>query len=330
MENIKVSIVVPVYNVESELIRCLESLVNQSIKNIEIILINDGSNDSSPQICEVYKNKYDNISLINKTNGGLSSARNTGLKKAKGEYILFVDSDDYISVNACEQLLKNGLEDNLDIVVGNAFCIKNNINIKMCHSENSLGRVMPGSQFLKEQLVNGNMNMASCFNLYRREFLLENSLFFKEGILHEDEDWTPRVFLIAEKVKYIDLLFYYYIIRHNSITTKVDKSQNGIDLINTCNALEKHYSNIEDKELKILLNDYLVTVYLQAIHYGDLYRRKNLYSTKFLFGKAKTKKNKIKVLLFLINNNLYKIINDISKYKVLGEKWRKKNEIAQE
>lgn len=315
MSGLKVSIVVPVYKVEKEIERCVNSLIKQSMHDIEIILVNDGSPDKCPQMCEEYAEKDSRVKVIHKKNGGLSDARNAGLVEAKGQYVLFVDSDDYISRNACEVLYSNVIECNLDIVVADAIKVENNKVSKINHAEVSLNRVMDGADFLKEQLSSDSMYMAAWLNLYRKDFLIESGLFFKKAILHEDEQWTPRVFLKAEKVKYVKLPFYYYIIRENSITKKKDRSKNGIDLINTCYELEKVYEIIDDIELKKQLNNYLFMLFLNAIHIGDLYDKKynKIYSKKFLIGKSLTRKNKAKAILFLFNKKIYKNINKAQK-----------------
>lgn len=115
----KVSVIVPVYNVEKYLKRCLDSIINQTYKNIEIILVNDGSKDNSRNICEEYEKKYENISLINQENGGLSAARNTGLKYVKGEAVTFVDSDDWLELDAIEYYVESMKKHNVDMVVTN-------------------------------------------------------------------------------------------------------------------------------------------------------------------------------------------------------------------
>ena len=116
-QNPKVSIIIPIYNVENYLRQCLDSAINQTLKDIEIICVNDGSTDTSLQIINEYANKDNRIKIINKTNGGLSSARNAGLKIAQGEFIGFLDSDDYLDLNFYKSLYKRAKETNSDIVV---------------------------------------------------------------------------------------------------------------------------------------------------------------------------------------------------------------------
>ena len=115
MESSKISIIVPVYKVEQYLERCVRSLINQTYKNVEIILVDDGSPDQCPQMCDNYASDDLRIKVIHKKNGGLSDARNAGLRIATGEYVMYVDSDDYIEKNACEKLIKNAIG-NVDVV----------------------------------------------------------------------------------------------------------------------------------------------------------------------------------------------------------------------
>ena len=117
----KISIVVPVYNVENELSRCIDSLINQTFKNIEIILVDDGSTDSSPLICDEYSKKDNRIIVVHKSNGVLSDARNVGIEKSSGEYFLLIDSDDYIDVDSCERFEEIICATNADIIVSNAI-----------------------------------------------------------------------------------------------------------------------------------------------------------------------------------------------------------------
>lgn len=315
MSSIKVSIVVPVYNVERDLPRCVNSLMNQTLKSIEIILVDDESPDNCSEMCDEYSRCDNRIRVIHKINGGLSDARNAGLEVAKGQYILFVDSDDYINENTCEVLYLHASKDDLDIVVGDGLRIENDTMEHISHAKVSFDRIMSGKDFLKEQLIHHSMHMAVWLNLYKKEFLKTNQIFFKKGIFHEDEQWTPRVFLKAEKVKYTKFAFYNYIIRQESITSSKNKFKNGVDLVNTCYELEKIYGDIKDKELREELNDYLVMLFLHAVNAGNLYDKKydTLYNKNFLIGKSKSLRNKIKSGLFILNRNLYRYINRLTK-----------------
>lgn len=310
----EISIVIPVYNVEKYLKRCVDSVRNQTFSDIEIILVDDGSTDKSGYMCDEFANKDLRIQVIHKANGGLSDARNAGLKKATGRYVLFVDSDDSIDRETCEQFIRAIELKNADIIVGNARKIHRDSIIKMSHTDTNQ-RVRSGKEYLEIELENNTMYMAAWMNLYKREFLISKELWFKKGRLHEDEEFTPRCFLKATTVLGTPIEFYNYFIRENSITTKKDLLPNSLDLIKTCNELERIYNLLDDGRLKDLLMDSLVIRYLNAFQIGKLYKRKNkkYFSKKFLKNKSATGRNKVKVCLFYISPSIYYFINACEK-----------------
>ena len=223
----ELSIIVPIYNVEDYLEECLESLYN--IKNIEleIILVNDGSKDNSFKIMEKFKDMYpEKTVLINKENGGLSSARNAGMKAAVGEYISFIDSDDFIDVDEFERFFKEGQKDKLDVIVGNMrYYTPEKTGDPLFRSDMIKNSgILKGVDFFWELF-----QKPKCFreevvdDIYRREFLLKNDIWFNENIVHEDSEFTPLVYLKAEKVRYIDRAFYFYRQRTGSIMNKVSE-----------------------------------------------------------------------------------------------------------
>ena len=162
--------------------------------------------------------------------------------------------------------------------------------------------------------------MAAWLNLYNREFLLKNNLQFSVGLLHEDEEFTPRAFLKASKVMGTDIFFYNYLIREGSITTAKNKLRNAEHMMNICKKLEKLYNNVQEQELRNLLNDSLVNKFLNTFQVADLHKKKYSYlvDKKFLTGKALTKKNKIRVRIFQMSKTAYYYINKISKKISIG------------
>ncbi|WP_148630488.1 glycosyltransferase [Bacillus sp. E214] len=310
----KMSIVVPVYNVEKYLDKCIQSLIDQTYKDIEIILVNDGSPDNCPQICESYEKRDPRVITIHKENGGLSDARNAGLKTATGEYILFVDSDDFIELNTCEMFVKVISNKRPDIIVGNAKRIEENHTSPMCHNVNNNGQILTGEDYLKRELKKGNMYMAAWLNLYKRDFLIINNLEFEVGLLHEDEHFTPRAFLKAKKVLGTDITFYNYLIRAGSITNQKGKIKNAEHIIKICKELERLYSEIKDNELKSLLNDNLVQKYLNTFQVAGLHRKqyKYLVDKNFLKRNAYTKRTKLKVVILTFSKHLYYYLNIIN------------------
>lgn len=307
----KLSIIVPVYNVEKYLHRCVESLLSQTLQDIEIILVNDGSPDNCANICDEYLRKDTRVRVIHKENGGLSDARNVGIKIASGEYLMFVDSDDFIELDACYELYNVASKKFPEILVGGANKKIGSNEVKMEFTNSTCKTINTSYDFVKEQLTSKTMYMAAWMNIYRTDFIINNNLYFKNGIYHEDEEWTPRVLLTAENIGYSNRIFYNYIIRDNSITNTKNSRKNGIDLVNTCYELEKIYLKLEDNELMKLLNDYLVMLFLHAIHYGELYGKEfeKYHDKQFLSRNSISMKNKLKVFIFKLSPNLYKKIN---------------------
>jgi len=320
MNNPLFSIIVPIFNVEKYIHRCIESTLSQTYEDIEIILVDDGSTDNCPKICDEYSQIDKRIKVIHKKNGGLSDARNTGLLEAKGSYILFLDSDDYLEKEACEVLSQyinlSNEHDLPDIIVGNAKMIMGNRITFMRNINNTHPKYYEdGSEFLKEQLISKTICMAACLNIYRRDFLIQNNLLFKFGILHEDEQWTPRVFFMAKKVIDTGVFFYNYEIREGSITRSKDMTKNGLDIIDSVFELETIFEKTHDKTLKTLFNDYLVTLYLKAVFIGKLHRRKyrRYLKRKILLEKATTKRNRYKLALLHLSPSIYYYTNRIYK-----------------
>jgi glycosyltransferase involved in cell wall biosynthesis len=303
------SVVVPVYNVEEYLTKCVNSILEQTYKEFEIILVNDGSTDNSPEICNIFAVKDSRVKVIHKENGGLSSARNAGILASKGKYVVFIDSDDYIIENSFEILLNESIKYDLDIVCGNRIISYPYKSMKP--KQRIIDKVYSGEDFLCENIVNNSMPMCAPYNIYKRELICDNGMYFKDGLLHEDELWTPQIFLKATKVKAVNIYFYIHIIRTGSITQSENKEKNAKDLVSICYELENIYRRVTNRKNRKVLNDNLMTLYLNAINIGNLYYTP--FSKKgFLIGKALGVKSTIKAILFIINRRLYRLINRIS------------------
>lgn len=211
------SIIVPIYNVEAVLSRCIDSLIGQQYQNIEIILVNDGSTDSSEAICREYLNRDSRLKLINKENGGLSSARNTGLKLCKGEYIFFVDSDDYVTSDFCSVGVDGFLNHNADVVIfgfNNIFVDTNKIIKKHCRKS----RVISKEEALKGTLIDGYINSLAWNKAYKRE--LFDDIRYPEGMVFEDVGTTYKIFDKANIIYISSNITYNYELRNGSISNK--------------------------------------------------------------------------------------------------------------
>ena len=230
---LKVSVIVPVYNVEDYLEKCLDSLVNQTLKDIEIIVVNDGSPDNSQKIIDKYEKKYKSIKSYKKENGGLSDARNYGVKKAGGKYISFVDSDDYIAPNMLEIMYNHAINNKLDIVVCdtiNVYPDKEQYLISNYHySENNV----------KNYLVSPPM---ACIRLYNK--ILFNNISFKKGIYYEDLELTPKLVNQTTKIGFINEGLYYYLQRTGSIMKQQVWNDKLLDIFKV---LESNYQALYKK-----------------------------------------------------------------------------------
>jgi len=225
VNNYLISVIVPVYNVEKYLEECLNSLVNQSFKSYEIILVDDGSTDKSGKICDCYKELHSNVTVIHKTNRGLSSARNAGVKISKGLYLTFVDSDDFVSSDYLEFLYNNLVLYKADISIGRMRMFWKKINITI-PKESSVSIYTP-SQALKEMMLRRNFGVTACCKLCKKELVCD----YTEGKLYEDLDTTYKIIGKSNKVVYGNKPIYFYrqrllSIRHTYIN---DKHLYGID-----------------------------------------------------------------------------------------------------
>lgn len=209
-----ISVIVPIYNVEKYLSKCVDSIINQTYKNLEIILVDDGSPDNCPKICDEYAKQDSRIKVIHKENGGLSDARNAGMKVATGEYVSFIDSDDYISDDFIETLYATMKTENSDIVEcdivkfedGTTPVIeKENCEINSFSTEKGLSLLIAENKF-HQHVWN---------KLYKSEIGLK--IPFAKGKLNEDEFWTYQIFGLAEKVTKINKSMYFYLQRSGSI-----------------------------------------------------------------------------------------------------------------
>lgn len=305
------SVVVPIYKVEQYIDRCVESLIKQTYRDIEIILVDDGSPDNCPKICDEYAEKDNRIKVIHKKNGGLSDARNAGIEVATGKYVFFVDSDDYISQCTFEDLLPFA-ETDCDIIIGDGICEGGTSPI--VHFAGDKGKIFSGYEYYKHSVLNGKMPMAAWLNGYKKSFLIQNGLCFKYGLLHEDEQFTPRAFLKAESVIYSGVEFYRYIIREDSITTKKDKRKNVADVYATCCELKEIYDSISHEEFRQLLLDSLVNKYLNIFQVARAYKYGKEYIHKaFVIKNSYRRKTRMKAALFTLSPRLYYFINSVSK-----------------
>ena len=247
MNNCLFSIIVPIYNVEKYIVKCIESILLQSFKNFELILVDDGSPDHCGEICDMYAEKDNRISVIHKKNGGLSSARNSGLKQAHGQYVMFVDSDDWLLPDALEEI-SNGCKSFPDLVVFNFQYHYENDSIAISSSlpkkdtETAEEYMQDVAQY---KLFD---NLIACNKVYRRELLKDNSIQFIEGILHEDGPFFHTTLSFAETVVFVDKPLYSYrkgrpdAITSNSTYRNFESLIKGIEYAKAIRAHSRQFS----------------------------------------------------------------------------------------
>ena len=219
--NIKLSIVVPMYNSEKYIGNCLNSLLNQEIpsKNYEIIVVNDGSTDNGEQIVRDYQSKNDNIKVVTVKNGGQSYARNIGIDSANGDYIFFVDSDDYISYNSISKVLEKTIKNNLDMMFFDLKRVEDNSKIKGDYNNDNEVKIIDGIEYF----ANNNVNNGPWHFFISKKFIEKNNLKFVEGRFCEDGMFLISCIFAAKRVSKCNTDIYRYVVRKNSTTTKKSK-----------------------------------------------------------------------------------------------------------
>lgn len=220
----KVSVIIPVYNVEKYLAKCLDSVINQTFKDIEIICIDDCSTDSSKDILLSYAKKDNRIKVFyNEVNSGLSYTRNIGIKNSSGKYIFFLDSDDMIIDNIFDMLYNCIENNNLDMLKYNYKRIFENKNdeIQVQNNSENYNCIMTGKKMFSKLIAEGDFQVAAPFNMYRTKFLIENELYFYDKIFHEDNLFSFLCYMKAERVMNINKICYLYRQHENSIMTTV-------------------------------------------------------------------------------------------------------------
>ena len=315
---VEISIVVPVYNVEKYLGNCIESILNQTFKNFELILVDDGSTDNSGKICDIYEKKDSRIKVIHKNNGGLSSARNAGLDIARGKYIGFVDSDDSIHPEMYEVLYNLIEKYKSDISCCNykyTYDISN-----QNHEELNLNEVIEMSNIESiEKLYDKDLGVklvVAWNKLYHKR--LFDKIRYKVGRLHEDEFMAHRILYNSKKITYVDNELYYYLQREGSIMSqisykrKVDALLSKSDRMMFCNKVG--LTSMSDNICKTYEFEFF-NLYKQLLNEGSenaeflKERRRDFILNLYILLRQKDIhiKEKISCLIFAISPKVYRI-----------------------
>lgn len=210
------------YNAEYYIGDCLNSIIHQTYNNIEVIIIDDGSNDNSINIVRQYCRIDSRFNLYIKENGGASSARNLGILYAIGDYIQFLDDDDILPGDSIENMIKVAIRHDSDIIVGNTLCFSNNgiyLYRFICSFEN---QTMKGCDFFCHVMHDNNFVVMLYNYIYKRSYIIGFKLQFDINLVHEDELWTPVALILAPTITYSSVIHYYYRRHQNSIISKCD------------------------------------------------------------------------------------------------------------
>ena len=313
-KKVLVSIIVPVYNVEKYIDKCLNSLVNQTLKEIEIIVVNDGTKDNSQKIIDKYTKKYSFVKSYIKENGGLSSARNYGLKHAKGEYIAFVDSDDYVDKNMFQQMYLCAKSNEYDIVVCDT------INVYSNKESYRISNLKYSDDDVKNYIISPPM---ACIRIYKKNIF--DKVSFTEGILYEDLNLTPSLVQYTKKIGFINKGYYYYYQRSNSIMKQTSFNEKLMDIFEVLNNnYDLLYKSYPEEIEYLYITHLLRTTTLRFLDFdtnvirdhlkeinNEMRRRfpqwrKNIYYKKSSF--------KLKLICFFAYNKCYYMLKIIKKF----------------
>lgn len=283
----KFSIIIPIFNVAQYLPKCLGSVLAQTCADFEAVCVNDGSTDNSLEILEEYQKKDSRIKVVSQTNGGLSAARNTGLLHAQGDYVFFLDSDDWIEPDALKILSEKLSDEDMVCFSGRRYLETENKYEEPDKME--LESDISGWDYYQKHALESRKFAFVCvvLRLYRRQFLQEYDLKFTEGIYHEDNMFTPVVCYYAKKVKVIPDCLYDYRVRGNSIMTTRSIKHNK-DILYIANTLSEFFISKFDIDKTVVYR--ALTQHYQAV-----------------FKNAKPEDDK--VLLPMVNWKLYKTVS---------------------
>lgn len=305
-----ISIIIPIYNVEKYLDRCIQSVIQQKIKNIEIILVDDESPDNCPIICENYKSRYPNIKVIHKKNGGLGYARNSGLEVCEGEYVAFLDSDDFVSENMFKDLYEYATENNLDICYCGYYLYHNKNHIEpkingnkpyICTSKQSIREMIldiVGSTPQDKSDV--KLLSSACLGIYRQNIFKEKNIRFVSEREFIAEDFIFNINFLSEckRTGYIPKAYYYYCYNSSSLTQtyRHDRFEKELQLYNEIeNILTKH--GFQEYEYKNRLDRYLLLKLRSCLSQQASYISAYGYKTMYKYGMEIINSKPIKALV---------------------------------
>ena len=307
MQEDLISIVVPIYKVEEYLDRCIQSLTNQTYSNLEIILIDDGSPDNCPRMCDDWAKKDDRIKVIHKENGGLSDARNEGLKASTGKYIAFVDSDDFVSINFIKTLYDDLISTHADMsIVGFLrFESGQKIDQEKIEMENALVSFEGLEKFRQLYSIENGVNFVVAWNkLYKTSIFKNNNILYPIGKINEDEFIVHKVLTACQKVCYRNAKMYYYFQRSGSIMHQ-KYSEKNTHYIDALDQRTEYFMSLDNGLFITALSNlfyHLISDYYLKSEIRDLIESKYTVIFKKYEKDIKNLPIKTRVKIFLFNH----------------------------
>ncbi len=299
----KISIIVPVYNAELYIHQCIDSILAQTYKNFELILVNDGSKDNSGSICNEYCKVDDRIRVFHKENGGQSSARNHGLNNATGDYIGFIDSDDWIDPEMYSKLINSAKEVNADIVACNLLVMNPNGSFRE-YNKHAMDFIFSRDEALRELYKNEMLTFSPCNKIYRRELFIGQR--FKEESILEDLDISYKIIFKANKIFYIKDALYFYRFNNNS-TMRSEFSEKRLDEYIVRKEMyifyKEHYPDISD-----LVYYEFCKIYSHLYSLARMNSKVNGLKYNYLLFKEQEGFSSIKSFYYLMWNILLKLL----------------------
>lgn len=287
-----VSIIIPIYNVEKYLRQCVDSVLNQKLEDAELILVDDGSPDNCPAICDEYSEKHTQVKVIHKKNGGLSSARNAGIQEAKGEYLMFMDSDDWWNpeVSVKDMLSKAKQKPEVDMFLFTSYDYVEGKGLFKRTEHYNLNKIRTDSPFnyYQDLLNNGNLEVSACTKILKKSFIESNELYFKGGLLGEDNEWMIRLLRKLSCVEIIDEpLYICRNDRQDSITHTI-KPKSITDLLSIVSeSIDYHKKNPDQTEIKNLELCFASYLWFSALGLSSQINKKAKKEVKNIFINTK-------------------------------------------
>lgn len=310
----KYDIIIPIYNIHQELGKCLESISQQSYGKFRAIMVDDGSTDQSPCIAKCFAAKDPRFEYYRKENGGLSDARNYGIAKSSSEYLLFVDGDDFLEKHALSVIEQELSQCPVDVLEFNGWIVEDGEKIRRFnHYYIDAGKVKNGKDYLLDNVKAKLLVSAVWVKAVRRSLITGHRHYFEKGLLHEDELWTPKLYLLADTVKYIDTCLYNYVQREGSIMHRADKTENVRHAKKIFYQLEKYYRSLSlTRSQRSILTSYLSRQMVSICQVAET-EGMTPKDRKFILRNARDIRSIGKMLLYFLSPSHYQTLSEAMK-----------------